>query len=270
MQPNRLRRAIDEPAGTAVGSLVMLEGGGTARVLARSGYDFLVVDVQHGAFGASGVDAVLGAVRGADCAVIVRVAAGRPDQIEWVLDQGAHGVMVPLVNNADDARRAVAACRYPPRGSRSVGGVRNLLERGPGYLSGADDDVVCIVQIEHVAALSNLDEILAVPGIDLVTPGHVDLARSMGYVADYGGSINSGGMAPDVQDALREIRDACARHGIPHVPVAGSQAEFVHAAGNGDRIVCFSSDYHQLRLAVTDNVEACRKVLGEGPAGGHP
>ncbi|MFF0145641.1 aldolase/citrate lyase family protein [Amycolatopsis sulphurea] len=99
------------------------------------------------------------------------MAAGRPDQIEWVLDQGADGVMVP----PGEQRRGRAARRYPPRGSRSVGGVRNLLERGPGYLSGADD-VVCIVQIEHVAALSNLDENLAVPGIDLVTPGHVDLA----------------------------------------------------------------------------------------------
>ena len=114
---------------------IRAETGATARVLARAGYDFVVFDVQHAAFDVARAESLLLAVRGTGCAALARVHPGRPDQIEQYLDLGAHGVVVPMVSSASDARRAVGACRYPPAGRRSVGGMRNLLERGAdGFL----------------------------------------------------------------------------------------------------------------------------------------
>lgn len=239
----------------------MLEGGATAKVMAHGGYDFLMVDVQHSSFTGADLIATLAAVRGTDTAMIARVSPGRPDQIEWVLDQGADGVMVPLVNTAADAETAVAACRYPPAGRRSVGGVRNLLDRGADYVADADDDVVCIVQIEHIDAVGNLDAILDVPGIDAVTPGHVDLARSMGHVADYSTGIGYRTMPTRVQDALATINDQCARRGIPVLPVAGSMNEVSEAAAAGTRVLFYSGDYHLLAQAVAHAVPQARAAL---------
>lgn len=249
----------DEPF--ALGGLVMLEGRATAQVMAVGGYDFLMVDVQHSPFSGSSFADVVAAVRGTDTAVIARVAPGRPDQIEWVLDQGADGVMVPLVNTVEEAKTAVAACRYPPLGRRSVGGVANMLLRGPEYVAEADDDVVCIIQIEHFEGVQNLDAILSVPGIDAVTPGHVDLARSLGHVADYSSGISYKSMPEVVQEALASISKTAEGHGVPVMPVAGSLSEVKDAVANGVRMLFCSGDFHLLTQAVAANVSHCRAVL---------
>ena len=261
MKPNPLRAALDTGA-PALGTLVLLETGATARVLARCGYDFVVFDTQHAAFDVTRAESLLNAVRGTGCAALARVHPGRPDQIEHHLDLGAHGVVVPMVSSAADARHATAACRFPPNGRRSVGGMRNLLERDPDYPAHADQDVVCVIQIEEADALDRLDEILAVPGIDAVMPGPVDLARSMGHVIRYGFPVPEA-VASVIAEAERHIDDRCAARGIPVIPPTGTREEFSRAVERGHRIICFSSDLHLLQAAATDHAETCAKALAD-------
>jgi 2-keto-3-deoxy-L-rhamnonate aldolase RhmA len=262
MKPNSLRIALDTRA-PALGTLILLETGATARVLARAGYTFLVFDVQHAAFDVARAEALLGAVRGTDCAALARVHPGRPDQIEQYLDLGAHGVVVPMVSSEADAKRAVDACRFPPIGRRSVGGMRNLLERDPDYPAAADRDVVCVIQIEDVAAVERLDSILAVPGIDAVMPGPVDLARSMGHVIRYGGVVPEVAAAAIAQ-AEQRIDECCLVHGIPVIPAAGTDEQFAQSVDRGHRIVCFSSDLHMLQAVGAEHADVCTKLLNAG------
>ena len=126
MKPSPLRSAVDG-GHPAIDMFAMMDGGASARILAHLGYHFIVFDLQHSANDLSGIEAVLGGVNGTDCAPVARMHPWRPAQIEWVLDLGAHGVVVPMVNSVADARMAVHACRYPPHGRRSVAAQRNVL-----------------------------------------------------------------------------------------------------------------------------------------------
>lgn len=265
MKLTTLRTAIDE-GRPAVGMFVMLDGGASVRVLAHLGYDFLVFDLQHGAIDLAGIEAVLGGVKGTACTPIARMHPRRPDQIEWVLDLGAHGVVVPMVNSAADALLATAACRYPPRGRRSVAALRNVLVRGADYMHQANDDDVCIIQIEHIEAVERIDEILDVPGVDAVLPGHVDLALSMGHTMSYGSSV-SNTVPAEVSEAMARIESACAARSIPVIPVAGTTQEFERAWRKGQRIACCNTDFHLFMSAAAAQLAACRTIALEPAAG---
>lgn len=259
MKPSPLRAAIDGGL-PAIGMFAMMDGGASARILAHLGYDFIVFDLQHSAYDLAGIEAVLGGVKGTDCAPIARVRSRRPDQIEWVLDIGAHGVVVPMVNSAADARMAVQACRYPPHGRRSVAALRNVLQRGSGYMHAANDDVLCIIQIEHIEAVERIDEILAVDGVDAVMPGHVDLALSMGHALNYGSSVSNTVPAAGT-DALECVERACADRKLPLIPVAGNPAEFALAQQRGQRIACCNTDFHLFLQAAGAQLQACRASI---------
>ncbi|VTU25280.1 HpcH/HpaI aldolase family protein [Variovorax sp. PBL-E5] len=265
MKPSPLRCAIDD-GRPAIGMFVMMDGGASARLLAHLGYDFVVFDLQHGAIDLAGIEAVLGGVKGTECAPIARVHPRRPDQIEWALDLGAHGVVVPMVNSAADARLAVDACRYAPQGRRSVAALRNVLQRGNGYMTKANDDVVCIIQIEHIEAVERIDEILAVKGIDAVMPGHVDLALSMGHTLSYGGSV-SNTVPQEVTDAIARVESACAARGLPVIPVAGTPQEFARAQQRGQRIACCNTDFHLFLQAAGAQLQACRAAMNHPTPG---
>lgn len=259
MKPSPLRAALDT-GGSAVGMFVIMDGGASARIIAHLGYDFLVFDLQHGAIDLTGIESVLAGVKGTECSPLARVHPRRPDQIEWVLDLGAHGVVVPMVNSADDARMATEACRYPPRGRRSVAALRNVLQRGGGYMDGANDDVMCVIQIEHIEAVERIDEILAVPGIDAVMPGHVDLAMSMGHTMRYGGSV-SNTVPAAVAQAIERVEAACRARDIPVIPVAGTPDEFARARQRGQRIACCNTDFHLFLNAASVQLQACRAAM---------
>jgi 2-keto-3-deoxy-L-rhamnonate aldolase RhmA len=146
--------------------------------------DFVFVDMEHNALTLETVQSHLMATKGTDTAALVRVPGNDPDIIKPVLDSGADGVVVPLVRTVDDVRRAVAACRYPPEGIRGMGPRRPTdfgRSAGPDFLQRANAEVIAVVQIEHVEALNNLDEILAVPGLTAIIVGPNDLAGSMGF-----------------------------------------------------------------------------------------
>lgn len=149
-------------------------------ILARSGFDWLCVDLQHGFMTVADLLPVMQAAAITATPVLVRVEHPASVVIHRALDAGATGVIVPTIESAAQAAAVVAQCRYPPHGRRSWGPARLVLG-DPAYSpQGADEQALCIVMIESRRALENLDEILSVPGVDAVLAGPSDLAIDLG------------------------------------------------------------------------------------------
>ncbi len=151
-----------------------------AETLARMGFDWICFDLQHGLMDYGDLTRLLPAICGQPLTPLVRVAANQPEQIGKVLDAGAQGVIVPMVNTAEDAQRAVAACRYPPAGTRSCGPLRDAMIEGFQYLATANEQVACIVMIETEEGLANVEAIAATPGVDAIFVGPMDLCYGLG------------------------------------------------------------------------------------------
>jgi len=159
-----------------------------AEQLAHSGYDWLLVDSQHGPMGYEKLSAMLSGIANGGAKSLVRVGgySDRPG-IQQSLDMGADGVLVPYINNAEEARQAVSCARYPTAGTRSVYfPQRSMNKEGLlGYAGGANKNVIVALQVETADCIKNIDEIAAVPGVDLLFLGQNDLCMSMGLYEKY-------------------------------------------------------------------------------------
>jgi 2-dehydro-3-deoxyglucarate aldolase len=191
-----------------LGTMVTLASGASAEVLASVGVDWLFVDGEHGPLEARELTEILQAV-GDKTACIVRVPAAAETPIKRALDLGAHGIIVPQVNTAEQAADVVRWARYAPEGSRGVG-----LARAHGYglkfreyLSAANREIAVVVQAEHARAIDNIDAIVRVPGVDAVLLGPYDLSASLGKL----GKIDD----PAVVAAIDRVTDACKAVGMP-------------------------------------------------------
>lgn len=174
-------------------------------LLARGGFDWICFDLQHGLMDYSDLTRLLPAIAGLPVTPLVRVASQQPDQIGKVLDVGAHGVIVPMVNSVEEAAAAVAACRYPPQGNRSCGPMRPLLLDGMEYLGQANSQIACLAMIETAAGLEAVEDIAALDGIDGLFVGPVDLCFGLGIApGDFGNELFT--------SALSAILTACKRH----------------------------------------------------------
>ena len=210
--------------------------GFTAEVMARQGFDALCVDLQHGLSEMRDVAPLLQAISQTDTVPFVRVAWNEPAPIMKALDRGAFGIIVPLVNTADEAARAVAACRYPPVGMRSSGPVRALHYGGADYVERANDEIIVMAMIETKEGLANLDAICATPGLDAVYIGPADLSFALG-------------LAPrgDNPDPLHiatcdKIRETAHKHGIKCVMHCAGAAFASGAVKRGFDMVMLTSD----------------------------
>src|SRR5215204_4061239 len=159
-----------------------------AEQLAHSGYDWLLVDTQHGPMGNESLSGMLAGIANGGATAMVRVGgyADRPG-IQQSLDMGADGVLVPYINTADEARAAVSCCRYPTAGTRSVYFPQRSMNKGGllGYAGAANDNVIVALQVETADCIKNIDEIAAVKGVDLLFLGQNDLCMSMGLYEKY-------------------------------------------------------------------------------------
>ncbi len=194
--------------GQTVGAWLSIPSSFSAETMAHAGFDWLCVDMQHGLIDYGDVVHMLTAISTTETVPLVRVPWNDPPTIMKVLDAGAYGVIVPMVNNADEARRAVSACRYPPDGGRSFGPARATLYAGAGYVDAANGEIACIVMIETAEALDNLDDILSVPGVDAAYIGPSDLAYAIGLTPT--GDNNE----PKHVETVDRIFEACKRHGV--------------------------------------------------------
>src|SRR5271169_5361240 len=159
-----------------------------AEQLAHSGYDWLLVDSQHGPMGFETLSAMLAGIAQGGAKSLVRVA-GYHDRggIQQSLDMGADGVLVPYINTADEARQAVSCCRYPTAGTRSVYFPQRSMNRAGllGYAGKANENTIVALQVETADCIKNIAEIAAVPGVDILFLGQNDLCMSMGLYEKY-------------------------------------------------------------------------------------
>lgn len=168
---------------TLYGSMISLASPPLAQTLAASGLDWLLIDLEHGAITVESAQAMIAATAVADCTPLARVAWTVPWLAKPLLDGGAMGIVFPMVRTAEEARTAVAACRYPPEGERGWGPFYAPSRWGEGafdYTKAANDAVVAAVLIEHIDAVDNIEAILAVPGIDVAMIAPFDLSVSLG------------------------------------------------------------------------------------------
>lgn len=179
MRPNRMKQIWSEGGFVTLGWLGIASPH-SAEVMARLGFTALCVDMQHGLIDYSDVWPMFQAISQTDTVPIVRVPWNDPQIIMKVLDAGAYGVIVPLINNAEEAAKAVAACRYPPDGIRSYGPIRAAAYAGADYAEHANDEIVVLGMIETKDGIKNLEEICATPGLDGVYIGPADLSYALG------------------------------------------------------------------------------------------
>ena len=186
-----------------------------AEQLAHSGYDWLLVDTQHGPMGYETLSAMLAGISQGGAKSLVRVA-GFHDRggIQQSLDTGADGVLVPYINTADEARQAVSCCRYPTSGTRSVYfPQRSMNKQGLlGYAGAANDNIIVALQVETADCIRNIDEIAAVPGVDILFLGQNDLCMSMGLYEKY--IFPQLYTSPELQDATDKLRAAAKRNNV--------------------------------------------------------
>ena len=162
-----------------IGTFISLGHPDVTELLSRLGFDWLLIDGEHSPIGLETMQVMMQAMNGSNCTPIVRPQWNDMVIIKRILDIGAHGVLVPWVNTKEEAEYAVSACKYPPKGLRGWGPRRAGLF-DPDYLQTANDEILVIVQIETKEAVSNVDDILSVEGIDACFIGPYDLSLSFG------------------------------------------------------------------------------------------
>lgn len=201
---NSLKKKLENKELT-IGSWITIGHNTVAEIMVNSGYDWLTIDMEHSNITMTEAHNLIQVIDLAGGVPLVRVGANHPYLIKRVMDSGAHGVIVPMVNTKEDAENAVNAVRYPPRGNRGVGlaraqGYGNSFEK---YKKWVEDFSVVIVQIEHITAVNNLEEILSVDGVDGFIVGPYDLSGSLGVPGQFD--------HPLVLSALDKVRNVSKR-----------------------------------------------------------
>ncbi|WP_370181297.1 HpcH/HpaI aldolase/citrate lyase family protein [Rhodococcus wratislaviensis] len=219
--------------------------------LAHVGWDYIALDLQHGLIGYSGMVAGLTAIDASGSTVgMIRVESNDPTPIGRALDAGAAGVIVPLVNTAEEAAQAVAAATYPPAGVRSYGPMRSQLRIGPNP-EDANRDTVVVVMIETPQGLASVEEICAVPGLDGVYVGPSDLRLAVG-----GAHPNDPSVDDEFEAALVRVREAAAAAGIAagiHTPDGAVAARRL---AEGYTFATVASDLTHLKAASAAHLKA--------------
>ena len=183
--------------------------------MAHSGYDWLLVDSQHGPIGFETLSAMLGAISNGGAKSFVRVA-GYHDRggIQQSLDLGADGVLVPYINTAEEARQAVSCCKYPTAGTRSVYFPQRSMNKAGllGYAGASNENTIVALQVETADCIKNIDEIAAVPGVDLLFLGQNDLCMSMGLFEKY--KFPDMYTSPELQAATDKLKAAAKKNNV--------------------------------------------------------
>jgi len=191
----------------ALGAWCSIGSPYSAELLGHGGFDTVVVDLQHGMLYLEQAMAMLAALSATPAMPMVRVSDNQFFEVNKLLDAGAYGVICPMIDGVEDARRFVSACRYPPLGKRSYGPTRGFLYGGPDYFSGANNEILTLAMIETPQGLRDVDQIAAVDGIDGLFVGPSDLSLALGL--EPGVDWRSGPLA----DAIDRILASARRHG---------------------------------------------------------
>ena len=234
----------------AYGGWLSLPSSLSAEIMATEDFDYVCIDMQHGGIDYQTAMTMLQAISTTETMPFARVPWNEPGIIMKMLDAGAMGVIIPMVNSVEEAQAAVAACRYYPDGHRSFGPLRATMYAGADYFAHANTEVACIPMIETEQALDNLDDILSVPGIDAVYVGPADLSITLGQQP---AMANEGRF----EEARQRIAAACKEHGVVAGIHANAQLAAKHATA-GFQLVTISSDQGGMRVAARADLKVAR------------
>ena len=240
---------------TTYGCWLSFSNVNVAEILAGTGFDWVLIDTEHGAFGLEGLQHCLAAFNGSRTVPIVRVPWNDAVRIKQILDLGADGVLVPMVNSPAEAKAAISACKYPPEGTRGFG-PRRASDYGrstDAYVAQANDGTIVMLQIEHVSAVAQIDEILAVPGIDVICMGPTDLSGSAGLLRQFN--------HPTVVAAIDKVIARAHAKGLPVCAGVSFPPEIMRDwVAKGANFVLAMEDSAMFRQGATD---ALARMRGE-------
>jgi 4-hydroxy-2-oxoheptanedioate aldolase len=259
VKSNTLKSALAR-GESQVGVWLSLASPIVARVLARSGFPWLTVDIEHSPVNWESAALMFAAIADQGVVPLARVPSNSHENIKRVLDNGALGIVVPMVTTREEAAAAVAATRYHPAGNRSVGGSLHCLslDCSPAeYYARANDEIFVAVQTEHILAVENADAICSVPGVDAIFVGPNDLLQSMGKTP----AMETDD--PEFVAALKHLRETAVRHGVAPGIHTGSAEAVRRRLAEGWRFVGLGSDL----LFLSAGARAAAKEVGFGPSG---
>ena len=247
-------RSCFESGEIAIGTAVTFADAAISELSAEAGYDFVWIDTEHAPFDLNTALQHVVACRGTGAAPFIRVLKNDADIIKPVLDLAPAGIIVPRVNSAAEARAAVAACRYPPIGVRGFGprrGARFGATSQLAYLAEVAYDPILAIQVEHIEAVENIDEILAVEGVDIICIGPNDLSGSLGKL----GQIDE----PEIATAIECVADKVNRtHHILGTSTFYSPETFARWMDLGVGWINLNVDFANLYRASHEVLQAAR------------
>jgi 4-hydroxy-2-oxoheptanedioate aldolase len=252
MRANRVKRQLR--AGEAsLGTWLSLGSPLAAEQLTQAGFDWLNIEQEHGAIDATLTQSLLQAISIApDVVPLIRVPWNEGAYIKRALDAGAYGLVIPMVSSREEAEWAVRWSKYPPRGVRSIGGLRTRLYGGDDYVEHANDELLVIIQIEHADGVRNARDILSVPGIDAYFIGPNDLCASMGLQP----SLEPND--PRFWEALEEVQRAARDVGVaPGIHVASAERA-AYMIDRGYQFISMASDAGFMASAAMTAVRTAR------------
>ena len=255
---NRIKRLVKQGKKVS-GAWSQIASPIATEIMARAGFDFLMIDMEHGPGDVLALVAQCQAMNGSDAVPFVRAPWNDFVVIKRILDAGAYGVLVPYVNTKDEAQAAVRACKYPPQGIRGIAGSPRAAGYGQNimnYLKYANDEIFIMTAIETPEAVANLDEILAVDGLDGLFVGPMDLSTSMGYF----GNPNN----PQVQQVIAGVEKKVLASGKALATISGSWQQALDLYKRGYQLVLLMADGVALGSIAAERVAQFRKEFPEG------
>jgi 4-hydroxy-2-oxoheptanedioate aldolase len=220
-----------------VGTFLNLGSSVTAEIAGNAGFDWVLIDLEHGAGNRQELLYQLQAIESTPAVPFVRIAWNDPVMFKQVLDLGASGIMVPYIQTVQEAERAVAAMRYPPTGIRGVAVMNRACAFGPGfreYFESASSKLVTILQIESAEAIKNIDQIAAVDGADVLFVGPMDLSVGLGVPQQWN--------HPTMRSALAKVVNACQKAGKAAGIILMNEDQIEQAFNDGFTVLSYSSD----------------------------
>ena len=240
----------------AVGTWIYFTDLFAVETMAQTGFDWWLIDTEHAPIGPEGLLRILAVAKSSATPSIVRLRNNQPEYFKTALDLGASGVMVPMINSAEDARRAVDFCRYPPLGSRGFAPIRasNYFRNLAEYTQSANQEVMLIAQIESIQAVQELEAIMAVPGIDAIFIGPGDLSSSMNLGAQF--------KHPRVEEVIVQIMAKARAAGMPIGIMAFASEDLLPYAEGGATLLIVGGDLVFMTRGATEALERTRALLG--------
>jgi 2-keto-3-deoxy-L-rhamnonate aldolase RhmA len=242
----------------ALGSWISLAHPAIAEIMARIGFDWLAIDLEHSVITIREAEELIRVIDLAGSTPLVRLTSNDHSQIKRVMDAGSHGIIVPMVNSAEEAQSAVDAVKYPNKGRRGIG-----LARAQGYganfkeyLEWQENHSIVIVQIEHIKAIENIEEILSVDGVDGFIIGPYDLSGSMGIPGEFD--------HPELIKAMEKVFSYAKKihkTGGIHI-VEPNTKELKLRIKEGHKFIAYSVDIRLLDASARSGISACKEELG--------